>query len=579
MKTTEDSKPKPPEKILLDNIASIFFPDASYVDPFGFFDTDEEEATNVKFDNSEIKYDKTSYKDKNIVTNSLIAVNRFGQSFTKDFPKAFKLRLHGFFNQVNMSIILNAGKEGVIIDSENTKKIYEPPGNFIITLSFLNGKKTGDANEKENEKNFPFMKEQIELEDIFKKGTFRFDNTDDNIKSRINEDKWEFMFAVDTPVNVNELSKNTQMNKPQWYDFNTQLYYTHTNKGQKNESQGMPYGVKRVDEEKNLIIYCCDKETITDSKGQQTNIVGYQPNIIWVLTMTLDSDIMKKNIENSLKIPNIEYNTDITFFGKEPLFPTHPGPFLLINKIIPMIAYETNIDSVANLKHASGSALKQLVDAVKHAIENPDKEFDIPFDPNSNILSYYNKKINEKTKIVELQPKSLLYNQIQNNTRLGPWNIKELNDVIKQKGNELIEKSISEIKNEKDQDKIKKNIESLKKINKFFINDKDKFNKDLDLLQSKLKIINDSKISPNILNNHVSITFLERRKKNFKLKPLYFFSNISLKNSLKIILDRYKKNVEVDNENIIHINKIILSNLKSYKGNFYTKPWKPFTHH
>ena len=32
------------------------------------------------------------------------------------------------------------------------------------------------------------------------------------------------------------------------------------------------------------------------------------------------------------------------------------------------------MDSVSNLKQASGSMLKQLIDAVKHAIENPDEE-------------------------------------------------------------------------------------------------------------------------------------------------------------------------------------------------------------
>ena len=32
------------------------------------------------------------------------------------------------------------------------------------------------------------------------------------------------------------------------------------------------------------------------------------------------------------------------------------------------------MDSVSNFKHASGSVLKQLIDAVKHAIENSDEE-------------------------------------------------------------------------------------------------------------------------------------------------------------------------------------------------------------
>ncbi|CAG8679195.1 4502_t:CDS:2, partial [Scutellospora calospora] len=212
----------------------------------------------------------------------------------------------------------------------------------------------------------------------------------------------------------------------------------------------MPYGVKRVDEKEGLIIYCCDKETVTNNKGQESIIIRYQLNVIWVLTITLDPAIIKKNIENSLRLPEIEYNNDIIFFGSKPKFSTHSRPFLIINKVIPIMAYETNMDSVSNLKQASRSALKQLVDTVRAAIENPES-----FNDNTdnetvfNILTYYNKKINEKTKILDLQPKSELFNQIQKDDRLGPWQIKELNNTIKQKGNKLIEKFILHIKNEK----------------------------------------------------------------------------------------------------------------------------------
>ena len=136
----------------------------------------------------------------------------------------------------------------------------------------------------------------------------------------------------------------------------------------------MLYGIKKVDEEKGLIIYCCNKETISNTKGQQTTVIGYQLNVIWVLTLTSTPDTIKKNIDNTLNLPNTEYNNDITFFGSKPEFPTHSRPFLLINKAIPIIAYKTNMDSVSNFKHASGSVLKQLIDAVKHAIENSDEE-------------------------------------------------------------------------------------------------------------------------------------------------------------------------------------------------------------
>ncbi|CAG8704434.1 3671_t:CDS:1, partial [Scutellospora calospora] len=228
-----------------------------------------------------------------------------------------------------------------------------------------------------------FTKENIGLEDIFVKGTFRFDDLDKNMKSRINQDDWELMTAIDTPIDVDELKDNKSKcscSKPFWHDFSVYVYISHTNKGQKNESQGMPYGVKKVDTDKNIIVYCCDKDTVTNSNG-------YQPNTIWVLTVTFDPVMMRKRIERSLSLPNIKYDNDITFFGREPILPTHSGPFLILDKVIPIMAYDTNMDSVTNLKITSQSAMQQLVDAVKAAIENPDGKpnipLNVPIDPNS----------------------------------------------------------------------------------------------------------------------------------------------------------------------------------------------------
>ncbi|CAG8724226.1 3756_t:CDS:2 [Cetraspora pellucida] len=125
----------------------------------------------------------------------------------------------------------------------------------------------------------------------------------------------------------------------------------------------MPFGVKKVDEEKNIILYYCDRDN-------QTNMTGYQPNVIWVLTVTVDPKIIKERIENSLKI-GLEYNNDITHFGKTPKFPTHFGPFLIVNKVMPMMGYDTNMDSMTNLKFTTGSAMQQLIDAVKEMINKP----------------------------------------------------------------------------------------------------------------------------------------------------------------------------------------------------------------
>ncbi|CAG8639878.1 6472_t:CDS:2 [Cetraspora pellucida] len=125
----------------------------------------------------------------------------------------------------------------------------------------------------------------------------------------------------------------------------------------------MPFGIKRVDKEKSIILYYYDRDN-------QTNMTGYQPNVIWVLTVIADLKIIKEKIENSLKI-GLEYNNDITHFGKTPKFPTHFGPFLIINKVMPMMGYNTNMDSMANLKFTIESAMQQLIDTVKKIINNP----------------------------------------------------------------------------------------------------------------------------------------------------------------------------------------------------------------
>ncbi|CAG8825656.1 5599_t:CDS:2, partial [Cetraspora pellucida] len=131
---------------------------------------------------------------------------------------------------------------------------------------------------------------------------------------------------------------------------------------QKSELQGMPFGVKRVDEEKSIIFYYCDRDN-------QTNITSYQPNVIWVLTVTADPKIIKERIENSLKI-GLKYNNDITHFGKTPKFPTHFGFFLIVNKVMPMMGYDINMDSMTNLKFTTGSAMQQLINTVKEMINN-----------------------------------------------------------------------------------------------------------------------------------------------------------------------------------------------------------------
>ncbi|CAG8678317.1 5455_t:CDS:1, partial [Cetraspora pellucida] len=324
-----DGVKKPGSSPLLDSITSIFFSNSSFIDTFGLFETEVVEDNVKDLNGDSIKYGKSNYNKMNVVTNALIMLNRFGQTISKDVPKAPRLRLDGYFCQIDMGTVLNT-ESGKGIDLFNDIKLYEPPNNFIVTLSLLVAKNEAI-----------FIKEKIDLKDIFKKGTYRFDNTDNNMKYRLNQDEWEIITAIDIPINISDLLKNNQAkccNKPFWHDFSIFVYYSHvqSSKNQKPELQGMPYGVKRIDDKNNIIIYCCDKDNTT-------NTVGYQPNVIWVLTVTIDPKMTRKRIENSMKL-GLEYNTDITHFGIEPKFPTHTGPFLVVDKVIPMMAYNTNMD-------------------------------------------------------------------------------------------------------------------------------------------------------------------------------------------------------------------------------------------
>ncbi|CAG8727978.1 2409_t:CDS:1, partial [Cetraspora pellucida] len=168
---TVEGQKKPDTSPLLDSIISIFFPNTSFIDTFGLFETEISEENDEKLNGDSIKYGKPNYSEKNVVTNSLIMLNRFGQTISKDVPKTPRLRLDGFFCQIDMGIVLNTASDDSITLYDDIK-LYEPSGNFIITLSLLIAK-TDKI----------FLKENIGLEDIFKKGTYRFDDTDKNMES------------------------------------------------------------------------------------------------------------------------------------------------------------------------------------------------------------------------------------------------------------------------------------------------------------------------------------------------------------------------------------------------------------
>lgn len=187
-----------------------------------------------------------------------------------------------------------------------------------------------------------------------------------------------------------------------------------------------------------------------------------------------------------------------------------------------------------------------------------------------HILDYYKKKINEKSNLKELQPKGNLYNQIQNDYRLGSWHKNELKNFIIQKGNEIINNLKTKIINENDKKTVLSNLNLLKNTNSFFIRDKNQFEKEINLFETNLNLL---KKNPNILTNyHNNIIFKKRINNSFRFKPTsYLF--LSNKNSINLIIKRYNKTILLDSKSNEIIKKIIYKNIKKYKETSYTKPW------
>ncbi|CAG8838873.1 16009_t:CDS:1, partial [Cetraspora pellucida] len=157
---TDDSiQKRPGGSPSLNKIVSIFFPNTPFIDTSGTFETSIVEENDEKINGDTIKYGKPNYTEKNIVTNSLIMINRFGQTISKDVPKAPRLKLHGFFCQIDMNIVLNT-KSNDGIPLYDDIKLYEPPGDFIVTLSLLIAKDKTVKDKDGNDVNI-FLKENI----------------------------------------------------------------------------------------------------------------------------------------------------------------------------------------------------------------------------------------------------------------------------------------------------------------------------------------------------------------------------------------------------------------------------------
>ncbi|CAG8780434.1 2315_t:CDS:2, partial [Cetraspora pellucida] len=102
----------------------------------------------------------------------------------------------------------------------------------------------------------------IGLEDIFKKVTYRFDNINKNMQLCLIEENWKKITAIDIPINYIHL-----------------LFSCLNIKGQKSESQRMPFGIKRVNKEKSIILYCCNREKLSEPEDTTTTNQDQNQNL------------------------------------------------------------------------------------------------------------------------------------------------------------------------------------------------------------------------------------------------------------------------------------------------------------
>ncbi|CAG8855281.1 14028_t:CDS:2, partial [Gigaspora margarita] len=104
----------------------------------------------------------------------------------------------------------------------------------------------------------------------------------------------------------------------------------------------------------------CIKPPTSDrilSFGCEKGTGGFSPNITWIVTVTVDPKSLQEKIdstiqlnENVLKDDSVDLE-DVLFFGTEPNSSIFlPGLFLIVNHEIVLFGYDTNIDSLYNLR-------------------------------------------------------------------------------------------------------------------------------------------------------------------------------------------------------------------------------------
>ncbi|CAG8681740.1 12251_t:CDS:2, partial [Dentiscutata heterogama] len=253
---------------LIDNIRNIFFGDISHVDDFGTF-----------FKEIQIEEIEGETEEKTI----------------KIAPKAPRMKLRGIYSEFGFRIVLNA-----VSKDYGEFKVYKPPGPFIVTLTFLACKDGEFWKNKDIGKTY----------DFFKPGVTRFDNTDNDIQSRIN-DKWEVINSVDRPIDINAKTKEVQnfcVCEPYEYTFKIPMYTAHDGSQEPRKDPGMPFCLPGKPTSDGILSFGCDKQ-----KG------GFSPNIAWIVTLTVDPSALQEKIDNTL-LANATTNKDEPIDLEDALF-------------------------------------------------------------------------------------------------------------------------------------------------------------------------------------------------------------------------------------------------------------------
>ncbi|CAG8811106.1 28503_t:CDS:2, partial [Dentiscutata erythropus] len=216
--------------------------------------------------------------------------------------------------------------------------------------------------------------------------------------------------SVDRPININAKTKEVQnfcVCELYEYTFKIPMYMAHDGSQEPKKDSGMPFCLPEKPTSDRILSFGCDKQ-----KG------GFSLNIAWIVTITVDPSALQEKIENTL-LANTTTNKDEPIDLEDALF----------------FEIEQNMDNLQNLRLTGGTALQQLINAIK---------------ANNPILSQPNKSIKEKEKLVDLKPGSHFYNLIHKDIRLNKYMVSDLDEEIRVCGSILIQKFKEKIYNEKD---------------------------------------------------------------------------------------------------------------------------------